>query len=351
MDVYSPSIWAGWYAGRYTEYRASAEKAQKATPHFFHAEWGGDSHARRFSEDPEKMVEQVATGMGPAEKGKAYKPTGGIVRMAKDGDWSESYICNLFDWHLKEQADMDWLTGSAQWIFKDFATPLRPENPVPRVNQKGVVERDGTPKESFYVFQSYWADKPMVHIFGHSWPVRWGEPGEEKVIKVFSNCSEAELFVNGVSAGKKARASQDYPAAGLHWNVKLKEGKNTLRAVAQRDGSTVADEMTFDYQTKKWGKPARLTLSEIAKKDGVATLQARAFDKDGVECLDAANTVRFGLAGEGRMLDNQGTSTGSRVVQLANGRAQIDVKLAGPKSCACVTAEGLDAAFLNVTNE
>ena len=234
VDVYSPSIWAGWYSGRYTEYRAAVEKAVKDTPHFFHAEWGGDSHARRYAEEPEKMVEKVETGAGTAEKGKAYKLSGGKVRMSKDGDWSESYMVNLFDWHLKEQAQMDWLTGSAAWIFKDFATPLRPENPVPRVNQKGVVERDGTPKEGYYVFQSYWAEKPMIHLFGHNWPVRWGAADEAKEVRVYSNCGEAELLVNGQSAGMKKRDVQDFPAAGLRWNVKLKEGRNALRAVGHR---------------------------------------------------------------------------------------------------------------------
>ena len=39
----------------------------------------------------------------------------------------------------------------------------------------------------------------MVHIYGHSWPVRWGDEGEEKMVKVYSNCDEAELFVNGKS--------------------------------------------------------------------------------------------------------------------------------------------------------
>ena len=63
---------------------------------------------------------------------------------------------------------MDWLTGSAYWPFKDFSTPVRPENPVPYVNQKGVVERDLTPKETYYVFQSYWTKKPMIHIYGHT---------------------------------------------------------------------------------------------------------------------------------------------------------------------------------------
>ena len=350
VDVYSPSIWAGWYSGRYTEYRAASEKALKDTKHFFHAEWGGDSHARRYSEEPEKMVGKVETGKGTAEKGKAYKLSGGKVRMSKDGDWSESYMVNLFDWHLKEQESMDWLTGSAAWIFKDFATPLRPENPVPRVNQKGVVERDGTPKEGYYVFQSYWADKPMAHIYGHNWPVRWGAEGEAKEVRVYSNCGEAELFVNSQSAGVKKRDAKDFPAAGLRWNVKLNGGKNTLRTVAKRDGVEVSDEISVEYQTVKWAKPSKLTLSEVAQANGIATLEVRVFDSSGVACLDAANIVRFGLAGDGRLLDNLGTSTGSRVVQLYNGRAQISAQLTGSKVNISVSSDGMKTVFKYVTN-
>lgn len=57
---------------------------------------------------------------------------------------------------------MDWLTGTAQWVFKDISTPVRPDNPVPYVNQKGVIERDFTKKDAYYVFQSYWSEQPMV---------------------------------------------------------------------------------------------------------------------------------------------------------------------------------------------
>src|SRR5215469_3940400 len=181
-DVYSPSIWAGWYRGRYTEYKSSSEEEMKKVNHFIHMEWGGDSHARRHSEDPDNVLSKIATGQGTDERGLDYLLTGGQARASRDGDWSETYICNLFDWHLKEQETMPWLTGAAQWIFKDFSTPERPENPVPRVNQKGLVERDFTPKEGYYVFQSYWTDKPMAHIYGHSWPVRWGDEGEQKMV-------------------------------------------------------------------------------------------------------------------------------------------------------------------------
>lgn len=346
-DVYSPSIWAGWYSGRYPEYRATLDRAIKSVPHFFHAEWGGDSHARRFSEEPEKFLQDVATNRGTAETGTAYKRSGGSARAAKDGDWSESYIANLFDWHLREQERMTNLTGAAQWIFKDFATPLRPENPVPRVNQKGVVERDGTPKESYYIFQSYWTEKPMIHIFGHTWQTRWGRAGEAREVKVFSNCREAELFVNGVSLGMKRRNQEDFPASGLRWMVKFKAGMNTLRAVGHRDGVEVADEMTQGYQTAMWSKPAKLTLKEIGRTNGVATIEVRAFDQANVPCLDAINEVRFGLVGDGQLIDDLGTSTGSRVVQLYNGRAQISLHLKG-RAVASVSSEGLPTEFVSL---
>lgn len=341
IDVYSPSIWAGWYSGRYSEYRKSTEKAIKDTPHFFHAEYGGDSHAGRHSEDPEKFLEEVSTGQGTAEVGKAYKGTGGPARASKDGDWSESYIVNLFDWHLKEQEAMPNLTGAAQWIFKDFSTPLRPENPVPYVNQKGVVERDGTPKESYYVFQSYWAEKPMIHIYGHSWPTRWGKAGEEKIIKVYSNCSEVELFFNGISMGVNSRDSSKYPAAGLSWTVKFKEGANTIKAVGRSGDIKITDEIQQNYQTAAWGAPARLELKEISRHQGIATIEASVSDASGIPCLDASNLVRFGLTGDGRLLDNLGTAAGSRAVQLCNGRARINIKVEGPAIMASVTSKGI----------
>jgi len=315
VDVYSPSIWSGWYQGKYTEYKSRVEAEIKKVDHFLHMEWGGDSHARRHTE----VFDQV------------------LARAPQEGDWSETYICDLFDWHLKEQETMPELTGSAQWIFKDFATTLRPGNPVPRVNQKGLVERDFTLKEGYFVFQSYWAAKFMVHIYGHSWPVRWGEPDEEKLVKVYSNCAEVELFVNGRSSGIKKRNSQDFPAAGLRWLVKFREGENVLRAVGE---DLIADEIKFRYQTQKWDKPARLLLRETAK--GV---EVKLVDAKGVQCLDARNFVRFALAGDGELIDNLGTSITSRKVQLYNGRAQIDIKSKG-RWVVSVSSEGLPTEFL-----
>lgn len=348
VDVYSPSIWAGWYKGIYTEYRQSTETEIQKSRRFLHAEWGGDSHAGRHSETPDKVLQQVKTGVGTDEGKGDASLFGGPARVSKDGDWSESYICNLIDWHLREQENIPNLTGSAYWPFKDFSTPVRPDNPVPYMNQKGVVERDLTKKEAYYVFQSWWTQTPMAHIYGHSWPVRWGDIGEEKMVKVYSNCDEAELFLNGKSCGLRKRNSQDFPASGLRWNVAYNMGVNHLKVVAKKGKVIVSDEIAQFYQTEKWGPPANMTLKKTDQTGDIATIEVRVLDVKGYLCLDARNIVEFGLAGDGKLIDNQGTSSGSRVVEVYNGRAIIRVKLNEGKSVATVKSQNLKTAFLEL---
>lgn len=324
VDIYSPSIWAGWYRGRFTDYKAISEEEMKKVKHFLHVEWGGDSHAGRHSE-------------------KDF-----ANHTARDNDWSESYIVRLIDWHLKEQETMPWLTGAAYWPFKDFSTPVRPDNPVPYVNQKGVVERDFTPKESYYVFQSYWTTEPMVHIYGHTWPVRWGEKGEPKEILVYSNCEAVELFVNGVSQGVKKRDSQDYPAAGLRWNCVYEEGDNEIRAVARKGKTEVTDRIVQEYQTARWGEETTLALSVIYEEGDTACVEAQLLDQAGVRCLDSKKYIRFEIAGDGSLIQNQGTSGGSRLVQACNGRARIRVKRNQGTSVVAAKAEGVPTVWKEV---
>ena len=348
VDVYSPSIWAGWYRGLYTDYKQSSEEEMKKVNHFLHVEWGGDSHARRHAENPDKILAEVTGGKGTDERLGDASLFGGAARVSKDGDWSESYICNLIDWHLKEQEAMPWLTGSAYWPFKDFSTPVRPDNPIPYVNQKGVVERNLNKKEAYYVFQSYWTENPMVHIYGHSWPIRWGEKGERKMIKVYSNAEEVELIVNGDSQGKKKRNSQDFPAAGLRWMVNLKEGTNHIKAVAKVGKEVLTDEISQIYQTAKWDTPQKMIFEKIEQEGNIATIQVYLLDRRGVKCLDAQNWVNFSAIGDGELIVNQGTSDGSRKVQAYNGRAIIKVKLTGNKCIVSAQSDGLERAFLTL---
>jgi len=319
VDVYSSSIWAGWYRGNFRQYQQFSKETFNKVKHFLHVEWGGDSHPGRHVE--------------------AKEPT-------KD-DWSETYVVKLIDWHLKEQENMPWLTGTAYWPFKDFATPVRPENPVPYVNQKGVIERDFTKKESYYVFQSYWTKKPMIHIMGHTQPIRWGDTDEEKEVLVYSNCPQVELFVNGVSQGIRKRDSQNYPAAGLRWNVKLQSGDNSINAIAtSNDKSLYEDNLNWVYQIEKWGDECMMKLSSSPVDDNITKIDVCIVDDKNIQCLDSKTVVRFEIAGDGELIKNQGTSSGSSKIQVANGHASIKVRKGRGKAVVAVKSDKLETQFL-----
>jgi beta-galactosidase len=347
-DVYSPSIWAGWYHGPYTQYGDKIRKESQTVRRFLHVEWGAESHARRHSEDPDRLLATFLSGKNFDDQERERLLTDGQTAASQHGDWSETYACNLFDWHLKEQETMPSLTGSAQWIFKDFSTPLRPENPIPHVNQKGLLERDMTLKESYYVFQSYWARRPMIHIYGHSWPIRWGNAEELKLIKVYSNCEVVELFLNGVTLGKKQRNSQNFPAAGLHWRARFKSGENVLKATGRLNNTTVEDTLPLRYQTDKWDRATRIELREITRDERRVKIEARLLDGNSIPCLDARDRIWFGITGDGTLLDDTGTSTGSRSVELYNGRAEIMLARNDGTSVVSVRCKSLPSTFLTI---
>ncbi|MFT3740128.1 MAG: glycoside hydrolase family 2 TIM barrel-domain containing protein [Breznakibacter sp.] len=94
VDVYSPSIWPGWYRGRYTDYERVTQFEVQQTDRFLHAEWGGDSHAGRHSEQTDSiwlseknMVPNATSVLQQYSAGK---------NMSRNGDWSETYAAETF---------------------------------------------------------------------------------------------------------------------------------------------------------------------------------------------------------------------------------------------------------------
>ncbi len=201
VDVYSPSIWSGWYRGRYEDYALALNAAQAQYPRLLHMEWGGDSHVGRYNDGPHLPHELRQESDHAEQDGLAYSDEG-FARASRDSDWSESYILDLMAWHLRVQQAQPRLAGTAQWAFKDFGTPLRPENPIPYVNQKGLVDRANRPKSLYYLFQAAQTTTPVCHLEAHDWPLRAGEPTAKQRVRVITNCATVELFVNG-----RARAS------------------------------------------------------------------------------------------------------------------------------------------------
>ena len=321
VDVFSPSIWSGWYSGSYKSYQKAIDKYKKEYPHFLHAEYGGSSHVGRHSENP-------ITGEGKIQSDgweEAIVQTD-VANIAQIGDWSENYIVDLFDWHLRISENDPDFVGNVQWAFKDFGTPLRPENAIPYMNQKGLVDRNNKPKDAFYVFKSYWSDDPFVYIESHTWNERQGPEDIARSLSVYSNCTEVELFLNGKSQGVKARDITSFPASGLNWDLQFASGENQLSAIGKtKDGAEVRDELTVNYRFVKNGKPKELVLDYEQLENGNYLVTATAMDAEGMRCLDYEDRVYFQCLSGGTTLHSMGTPTGSESIEMANGKASIEV--------------------------
>ncbi|GAA4115126.1 glycoside hydrolase family 2 TIM barrel-domain containing protein [Aquimarina addita] len=320
VDVFSPSIWSGWYSGSYKTYEKAVTKYIKEYPHFLHAEYGGSSHIGRH-------VEKPIDGEGAVDKDswtEAITQTG-VTNIAQIGDWSENYIVDLFDWHLRISETTPDFVGNIQWAMKDFGTPLRPENDIPYMNQKGIMDRAGNPKDAYYVFKSYWAKEAFTYIESHTWTERQGPRDEVRNISVYSNCDEVILYHNGKALEKKKRDINQFPACGLTWDITFKEGLNQLKAIGFKDGKEVTDNLEIKYRYTTNDIAKSLALSYDTLPNGHYLVTAIAEDKNGLRCLDYEDRVYFQCLAGGVTQKHMGTPTGSESIKMANGKAQIEV--------------------------
>ena len=321
VDVFSPSIWAGWYGGAYQQYESALEDARLKYQRFVHAEYGGSSHLGRHIKEPYQIQVRADASVEEMINQASEK------NVAKYGDWSENYINDLFDWHLSVSESLDWFAGNLQWAFKDFGTPLRPENAIPYINQKGLVDRAGRPKDAYYVFKSYWSEEPFAYIESHTWTERQGAEGEVHPIKVYSNAHRVTLMHNGKELTTKQRDPRSFPAQGLVWNVVLTAGKNTLEAVGYGpDGERIArDELIVTYGTTLAGNPKGVAWKEEELANGNLLITATMVDRNGRRCLALQDKVYFDIMGDGELLSAYGIMSRSSMIELANGQATIEV--------------------------
>lgn len=338
VDVFSPSIWAGWYGGGYYQYADALTDAQKKYPRFLHTEYGGSSHVGRHSTNP-PGGNGLAGGQVSVEE---MVNQAGVVSVAKGGDWSESYIVDLFDWHLMVSETQPNFAGNAQWAFKDFATPLRAENPIPYVNQKGLVDREGRPKEAYWVFKSRWSKDPVCHIYGHSWAERHGAPDSRQPVRAYCNTESAQLVLNGVALEEKRRDPAAFPAAGLHWEVDFKSGLNSLEVIGRNGGETAAtDELEVRYSEEPFGKAADIRLSASNQENDRVLIEAVIVDSKGRRVHTADERIYLSHTNPGTggfLVKDHGTPDKSAVIEVANGRAVILFDRDGAGSGAIIEA-------------
>ncbi|HUP04230.1 MAG TPA: beta-galactosidase GalB [Bryobacteraceae bacterium] len=216
--------------------------------------------------------------------------------------------------------------GEFVWTGFDYLgepTPYgRPSQWPSRSSYFGIVDLAGFPKDRYYLYQSKWTEKPVLHLLPHwNWA---GKEGQVIPVMAYTNADEVELFVNGKSAGRKklgidtvtipvnpvvSPTRQFTSKYRLEWDVPYQPG--SIRAVGFKNGKQVAVD-----EIKTAGQPARIRLipdrSKIAA-DGkdLSFITVRIEDKDGNLCPLADNLVQFHVEGAGvrEAVDNGNAAT------------------------------------------
>lgn len=177
----------------------------------------------------------------------------------------------------------------------------------------GIVDLVGLPKDRYYLYQSQWSDKPMVHVLPHwNWE---NKMGETIPVLAYTNADAVELFVNGQSMGVKQKGVDKttipidflrWDRLGekvfewqspyrLRWDVEYQPGE--IEVVAYTKGKEVARK-----KIKTAGPAHHLTLSadrsEIAA-DGqdLSYITVEVKDRQGNLVPKADNKIRFFIEG------------------------------------------------------
>lgn len=166
------------------------------------------------------------------------------------GDYTEEYQAYYHEELIKQIAVRPYLWATHVWNMFDFAADARAEGGENGMNHKGLVTFDRKyKKDSFYAYQAWLSDKPVLHICSK----RYVDRVEDKVkIKVYSNQDEVELFANGESVGVQKKG--EFP----FFTFEAKnEGETVLTAKAGNltDESKIrkVDSFNEDYRMKEEG--------------------------------------------------------------------------------------------------
>ena len=230
----------------------------------------------------------------------------GIMKTWPDNQ-SSSYDLEFCSW--SQLPDKEWqhqenefVAGEFVWTGFDYLgepTPYSANWPS-RSSYFGIIDLSGIPKDRYYLYQSQWTQKKVLHILPHwNWD---GKEGEKIPVYVYTNYPSAEVFINGKSFGRKSFDKKVLlDTYRLRWeNTVYQPGE--LKVVAYNEAGKIVETRII----KTAGAPATITLEPSRKKltangDDLAFVTVSVKDKEGNLCPLADNLIRFTVSGAGRL--------------------------------------------------
>ena len=233
-----------------------------------------------------------------------------------------SYMCSSYDnfhasWSSTHEETWDvvkhnaFVGGQYIWTGFDYIGEPTPYGFPARSSYFGIIDLAGFPKDTYYMYQSEWTTKPVLHLFPH-W--NWIPGDEIDMWCYYNNADEVELFINGKSQGVRRKTGENPEGRyAMHntktklnteyhvgWRVTFDPGE--VKVVARKDGKIVGEQTI-----KTAGAPAKIRLSKDYQGKNTTFVTAEVVDKDGNLCPWAEDQIYFIYEGDGKVL---GTDNG-----------------------------------------
>ncbi|HEX6466732.1 MAG TPA: glycoside hydrolase family 2 TIM barrel-domain containing protein [Terriglobales bacterium] len=191
-------------------------------------------------------------------------------------------------------AENSFVAGEFIWTGFDYRGEPNPFSWPAVTSQTGAMDLCGFPKAVYHYWKAAWEPRPSVYAFP-DWNFPKSAVGQNVRVRVFSNCDQVELSLNGKSLGTQPMPRNQY----LEWQVPYAPGR--LVAIGSNHGHEAAR-----YTVQTTGAPVALRLiaevrSLAANGEEVAPIRVEVVDAQGRIVPDADNLVKFSVSGAGTL--------------------------------------------------
>ncbi len=181
------------------------------------------------------------------------------------------------------------VSGMFAWTGFDYLGEPTPYGWPSRSSYFGIIDLAGFPKDVYYLYQSIWTDKPVLHLFPH-W--NWKPGTTIDVWAYFNQADEVELYLNDVSMGVRRKNDT---TMHVSWKVLYRPG--TLKAVSRKNGKVVLEKQihTAGPAASISGRLYADSISAVA--GDLAFITFSVVDEKGNLVPDADQLLKFNVDG------------------------------------------------------